>query len=126
MAWFRLRNRWPPTECPEGTLTRHNSDDVGGFLRFSKSAGRAWVAAPFVLAAGLLVATAAHAASGDTTRVSIATGGAQGDKASSRASVSADGRYVAFESFATNLVAVDGNGVCDIFVRDQQTGTVEL
>ncbi|MEE8429060.1 MAG: hypothetical protein V3S33_06115 [Gammaproteobacteria bacterium] len=32
------------------------------------------------------------------------------------------GRYVAFESFATNLVAGDSNGVYDIFVRDTQTG----
>ncbi len=38
--------------------------------------------------------------------------------------ISADGRYVAFESDATNLVAGDGNGARDIFVKDLQTGAV--
>lgn len=37
--------------------------------------------------------------------------------------VSADGRYVAFVSNATNLVAGDTNGVSDIFVRDTLNGT---
>jgi Tol biopolymer transport system component len=63
--------------------------------------------------------------SGATERVSVATGGAQGDSGSSGCSVSADGRYVAFESAATNLVAGDTNGVWDIFVRDRQSGTTE-
>src|SRR5207247_2620109 len=39
-----------------------------------------------------------------------------------RPSVSADGRYVAFESYATNLVPGDSNGVSDVFVRDTLTG----
>ena len=38
--------------------------------------------------------------------------------------ISADGRYVAFESDATNLVAGDGNRARDIFVKDLQTGAV--
>ena len=38
--------------------------------------------------------------------------------------ISADGRYVAFESDATNLVAGDGNGARDIFVKDLQTGAI--
>src|SRR5262249_48786306 len=37
--------------------------------------------------------------------------------------VSADGRYVMFESFATNLVSGDTNNDEDIFVRDRATGT---
>lgn len=42
-------------------------------------------------------------------------------------SISADGRYVAFESYATNLVANDGNGANgDIFLRDLLTGTTAL
>ena len=38
-------------------------------------------------------------------------------------SISADGRYVAFEHGAGNLVAGDTNGTFDIFVRDRQLGT---
>ena len=63
--------------------------------------------------------------SGTTERVSVATGGGQANGDSFRPSISADGRYVAFESDATNLVAGDTNGVYDIFVRDRQNGTTE-
>jgi Tol biopolymer transport system component len=38
-------------------------------------------------------------------------------------SVSADGRYIAFQSVASNLVAGDNNGVMDVFVRDRVNGT---
>ena len=62
------------------------------------------------------------AAAGDTTRVSVASDGAQGNGYSTYPSVSTDGRYVAFSSDATNLVIGDTNGSCDIFVRDRQTG----
>ncbi|MFN0008231.1 MAG: TolB family protein [Planctomycetota bacterium] len=61
---------------------------------------------------------------GTTERVSVATGGAQGDGESSASCISADGRFVAFQSFATNLVAGD-TGSWDIFVRDLQLGTTE-
>lgn len=60
---------------------------------------------------------------GTTTRVSVGTGGGQGDGDSSDPAISADGRYVAFKSQATNLVPGDNNGVVDIFIRDRQTGT---
>ncbi|MDM8000578.1 MAG: hypothetical protein QUS33_11435, partial [Dehalococcoidia bacterium] len=59
---------------------------------------------------------------GETTRVSVASNGAQGNHYSYNPSISADGRYVDFESMATNLVDDDGNGVSDIFVHDRQTG----
>ena len=57
-----------------------------------------------------------------TTRISVATGGAGGDDKSYSPSISADGRYVAFESAANNLVGEDTNGWADVFVRDRQTG----
>lgn len=41
------------------------------------------------------------------------------------ASISADGRFVAFRSDAANLVAGDGNGADDLFVKDMQSGTLE-
>ena len=40
--------------------------------------------------------------------------------------VSADGRYVAFYSYASNLVPGDTNGKYDVFVRDRQTGATTL
>ena len=56
---------------------------------------------------------------GTTERVSIATSGVEGNGKSSWPSISADGRYVAFESEATNLVPGDTNGTVDIFLRDR-------
>ena len=58
---------------------------------------------------------------GLTTRVSVASDGTQGNGASFSPSFSADGRYVAFQSAATNLVSGDTNGTADVFVRDLQT-----
>jgi Tol biopolymer transport system component len=63
---------------------------------------------------------------GTTSRVSRSSAGVQGDDWSYGASISADGRYVAYDSQATNLVAGDTNGVDDIFVRDRNTGTTSL
>lgn len=58
-----------------------------------------------------------------TARVSVGSGGLGGDGASGRPSISADGRLVAFESAASNLVADDANGASDVFVRDAVGGT---
>jgi len=58
-----------------------------------------------------------------TTRVSIGVTGGDPDGESHRPSISADGRYVAFSSNASNLVVGDTNGAGDIFVRDLLTGT---
>ena len=58
-----------------------------------------------------------------TTRVSLHTDGTQGNNASNSApSLSADGRYVAFSSSATNLVAGDTNNKEDVFAHDRSTG----
>lgn len=58
--------------------------------------------------------------------VSVDSGGVQaGGGASHSPSISADGRYVAFVSEATNLVTGDSNGVADIFVRDTVAGVTE-
>src|SRR5207253_1163244 len=62
---------------------------------------------------------------GSTTRLSVDSAGAQSNGASYWPSISVDGRYVAFESYASNLVAGDTNGAGDIFVRDRQTNTTE-
>jgi Tol biopolymer transport system component len=61
--------------------------------------------------------------SGETIRVSVATGGAEGNGGSQLADISADGRYVAFESWSDNLVSGDANGQTDVFLRDIQMET---
>ncbi|MEG4920756.1 calcium-binding protein, partial [Microcoleus sp. F10-D1] len=58
-----------------------------------------------------------------TTRVSVDSAGNQGNNLSSDPSISADGRFVAFFSNATNLVPGDTNNSGDIFVRDLLTNT---
>ncbi len=58
-----------------------------------------------------------------TTRVSVASAGAVGTSDSRGGSLSDDGRFIAFESDATNLVSGDTNNATDIFVRDTCVGT---
>lgn len=64
----------------------------------------------------------------DTTQnslslVSVNSQGTQVNGASVLRSMSADGRFVAFSSTSTNLVANDSNGATDLFVRDLLNGT---
>lgn len=106
--------------------------------------GNDWSASPAISADGRWVAFASNAdnlISGDTNqaadifvydrlteqieRVSIASGGVQADAASTRPAISANGRFVAFESLAGNLVPGDTNAVSDIFVHDRLTGLTE-
>jgi Tol biopolymer transport system component len=63
---------------------------------------------------------------GHTSRVSVANDGRQGDKMSSSPSLSADGRYVAFDSWARNLTGDDRNEWSDVFVRDTGGATTTL
>jgi len=60
---------------------------------------------------------------GTTVRVSLDSSGAGHEGDSLEASVSANGRFVAFESVAAGLVEGDLNGVGDVFVRDLKLGT---
>ena len=62
---------------------------------------------------------------GTTQRISVASDGTQGNNYSENPSISADGRYVAFESYSSNLVSGDTNNRSDIFVKDLQTGTTK-
>ncbi|MBN9691458.1 MAG: S8 family serine peptidase [Verrucomicrobia bacterium] len=59
------------------------------------------------------------------TAVSAQRGGTLGNDWSMGGQISADGRLVVFSSFANNLGA-DGNFICDVFVKNLETGTVEL
>ncbi len=55
-----------------------------------------------------------------TYLVSVGANGVPGNGASDFGSISADGRYVSFDSDASNLVAGDSNGYTDVFVRDRK------
>ena len=82
-----------------------------------------WV---FMLVTGVwFVVDAGDAAAATTERVSVTSGGEEGNEASGVPSISADGRYVAFYSWASNLVSGDTNGASDVFVHDRVTGTTE-
>lgn len=63
---------------------------------------------------------------GTTTRISVNSTGTAGNDDSSAPSISADGRYVAFTSSASNLVEGDLNAKQDIFIHDRQTGATTL
>jgi Tol biopolymer transport system component len=78
--------------------------------------------APGLLASlGLLTSAAGASAQAALTRVSVDSYGAEadGDSAWNRPAFSSDGRFVAFASYATNLVYGDYNGVADVFVFDR-------
>ncbi|NIM50846.1 MAG: hypothetical protein GTO22_16625, partial [Gemmatimonadales bacterium] len=62
---------------------------------------------------------------GTTERVGVGNGGQWGNP-SRNGWISGDGRYVAFQSCAANLVPGDTNGDFDAFVRDRVAGTTEL
>ena len=57
-------------------------------------------------------------------RASTSSAGVEGNSYSINPSISADGRYVLFESNADNLVANDNNGILDLFVKDLDTGMI--
>ena len=87
----------------------------------------AWVISVIMLLALLAgltpgAITPAYAAPGDITRVSVDSSGTQANAGSFRSQISADGRYVAFVSDATNLIPDDTNNAEDVFVKDRQTG----
>jgi len=90
-------------------------------------AGRPALAASAALA---LLATIAPLASiraaAPTERVSVDATGGDADGWSDMPSITADGRYVAFMSYGSDLVAGDTNSQGDVFLRDRQNGTTEL
>jgi Tol biopolymer transport system component len=63
---------------------------------------------------------------GTTIAASVATNGSQANGRSYDAVMTPDGHYVAFASFASNLVIGDNNGISDVFVRNMIAGTTTL
>jgi Tol biopolymer transport system component len=62
---------------------------------------------------------------GRTVRASVDSAGAESNDVSFRPDLNGDGRFVVFDSAASNLVPGDTNGVPDVFVHDLLTGTTE-
>lgn len=125
----------PPAQAAQGDVTRVSVSSSGGQANGPSSD-------PTVSADGRFIAftsSASNLVSGDTNnatdvfvrdlvnrttaRVSVGASGGQGNGASSSPSISSDGRYVAFSSAASNLVAGDSNAAGDVFVRDLQSAT---
>lgn len=86
------------------------------------------VIASFIVAALVLSLTSMSMAVsfGTTERVSVSSTGEQANVGSDFPSISADGRYVAFNSAASNLVPGDTNTFDDVFVKDLVTGIIEI
>ncbi len=63
---------------------------------------------------------------GTTTRINISSAWVQDNNSSFLPKISSNGRYVVFESYASNLVPNDTNGVQDVFMRDTVAGTTSL
>jgi Tol biopolymer transport system component len=86
--------------------------------RLLSGAGLLLVAAGVALVGG----AGTVASPGTTERVSVDSSGVQGNDYSEYPGISGDGRYVAFQSWATNLVPDDTNATRDVFVHDRETG----
>lgn len=61
---------------------------------------------------------------GELTLISTSTNSGMANGFSERPSISADGRYIAFDSTASDLVSGDTNNHADIFIKDMETGTI--
>src|SRR5438093_1319906 len=88
---------------------------------------RAGIVATAMVFAGITAHAAAAPTLGTTFRASVSTEGTEASASSGGGiSVSSSGRFVAFASSATNLVAGDQNGLPDVFVKNLTDGSVQL
>ena len=133
----------PPTTKAEATLqtqlftTRISQSFDGSDVDGSSGS-------PAMSANGRFIAFASHASNlipGDTNTISdifvsdrqqgeistasIAVDGTIGNGASYQPAISADGRFIAFASLASNFANDDANGMPDIYLRDQVKGSIE-
>ncbi|MCC6500114.1 MAG: hypothetical protein IT313_07595 [Anaerolineales bacterium] len=97
---------------------------MGSLTKFLSKAIAIVTVAILLIGSGAGSTGSVQAATGTLTRVSVDSVGAEANNASKRPSISGDGRFVAFESDASNLVPNDTNASTDIFVKDRQTGEV--
>jgi hypothetical protein len=74
------------------------------------------------LSAFLVLGAAPALAAPTTDRASLSSANVQGNANSIQNTISKNGRFVAFESLASNLIGTDANGTQDIFVRNRKSG----
>jgi len=118
---------------PDPTLSSHTPNGISGFYPGSVSAGGRYVA--FSSDADDLIPGDTNnqrnvfvrdLLPGTNVLVSADTNGVAASGFSFEPSISGDGRYVAFSSYASNLVTDDANNTQDVFLRDLQMGTTKL
>ena len=108
------------TGAPDGDSSRPRLSGDGRWVVF-ESAATNLIATDDNLATDIFIY---DRETGETARVSEGVESPASDD-STRPAITADGWFVAFQSLAANLVAGDGNGVGDIFLRDRTAGTME-
>ena len=96
-----------------------------GLPATQSSSGQPLEATPPAPEVDLAPADAEAALALATTRVSVSSAGVEGNNESNYPALSNDGRYVAFESLAANLVPNDNNAEWDVFIHDRQTGQTQ-
>jgi len=80
------------------------------------------IAVPMLAMLSMIPVPASATKSSAIVRINVSSNGEQANATSGDAAVSADGRYIAFSSEASNLVPGDTNGTSDVFLRDRRTG----
>jgi Tol biopolymer transport system component len=145
VSWSQLAPQDAHTRNPDvfvRNLKTHETELVSAGL--GGTAANGYSAEPSISADGRFVAFSSHASNlvaqdrghGEdvfvrdlrthkTTLVSVSSGGEKASRRSLSPAISADGRFVAFTSLASNLVAGDTNGLDDVFLRDLKNGTTE-
>lgn len=106
--------------------TLRDLSPTGRFVLLTTRSGNMVSPAPPPGLAGVIQLYLRDRLLGTTERISVGDGGSLGNDHSLVASISEDGRYVAFESLADNLVPGDANSAEDIFLRDRLLGTTQL
>jgi Tol biopolymer transport system component len=109
---------------PNGESTHPSLSADGRFVAFRSSATNLLPRTDHCSAGGCIFVK--DRAMGLLSQIDVAFTGGASDGASTRPQINADGRFVAFESNATNLVSGDTNGKSDVFVRDLSTQTTVL
>lgn len=114
------------TRLTNGVLLERSFDPAmsgtGRFIVFDSAATNL---VPGVLANGRRQIYLHDRETGITELISVGPGKVPGDDDSFVAAVSDDGQLVAFDSFATNLIAGDTNGARDVFLRNRASGVTE-
>ena len=103
-----------------GTTTLDSISENGRYISFTSEANNLLVEGDTNKTSDIFVYDRQE---GTTERINLAVNGAQANGASSSSDLSADGRYVVYESDASNLVPNDTNGKKDIFIYDRQEKT---